>query len=204
MCNCLGAQDVSDYIEKTSEFHLGNRNILTDKADIEKAKSDIYKRFPERFLHFYMNSAFEAAKLSYCVRNKIGSTLVTPDNVMIPGFNGTVSGMPNVCEIEGQDVTDPRTLHSESNSISKVACTTLSTRNASLFVTHSTCIECAKLVVQAKIRRVFYTEEYRIVDGINLLADSRVGVQVIRMKKENDFYVIDRIHNHFTPIETVY
>ncbi len=187
-----------------SVFQHGPLNILTCPVEIQKAKDQIAKRFPERFIHFYMDTAVRASQLSYCKRLQTGATLVTPHNEMFTGYNGTVSGMPNVCENPGQDKTDPRTLHAESNTIAKVTNSTLSSINSTLFTTHCCCVECAKLVIQCKARRVFYLHDYRLDDGLRLMVDSRVGVQVIRLKMVDGFYSIDRIHNHFTPYVPAY
>ena len=95
--------------------------------------------------------------------------------IISDGYNGTPSGFPNVCE-DDNDTTFPYVLHAEANAIAKVAQSNNSSDGATLYVTASPCIECAKLIIQAGIKRVVYSEKYRLTDGIDLL--ERAGVKV--------------------------
>ena len=114
------------------------------------------------------------AKNSYCKRRQVGALLVKNNMIISDGYNGTPSGFENVCEENG--VTKPYVLHAEANAISKVAKSGNSSEGATLYVTASPCIECAKLIIQSGIKRVVYKDEYRLTDGIDLLA--RAGVEV--------------------------
>ena len=100
--------------------------------------------------------------------------------IISDGYNGTPSGFENVCEDEN-GVTKPYVLHAEANAITKVAKSGNSSLGATLYVTASPCLECAKLIIQAGISRVVYQEEYRITDGVDLLR--RAGIQVEKFEE---------------------
>lgn len=111
---------------------------------------------------------------SYCVRRQVGALMVKDKMIISDGYNGTPSGFENVCEEEGQ--TKPYVLHAEANAISKVAKSNNSSMGATMYITASPCIECAKLIIQAGISRVVYSEEYRSAEGLDLLR--RAGIKV--------------------------
>ncbi|MBR5724972.1 MAG: dCMP deaminase family protein [Bacteroidales bacterium] len=123
----------------------------------------------------YMDMAAIWASNSYCKRRQVGALLVKDRMIISDGYNGTPSGFENVCEDEN-GVTKPYVLHAEANAISKVAKSGNSADGATLYVTASPCVECAKLIIQCGIRRVVYRDEYRLTDGIDLLR--RAGVEV--------------------------
>ena len=115
------------------------------------------------------------AKNSYCTRRQVGAILVKDRMIISDGYNGTPSGFENVCEDEN-GVTKPYVLHAEANAITKVARSGNSSEGATLYITDSPCMECAKLIIQAGIARVVYRNEYRILDGVDLLR--RAGIRV--------------------------
>ncbi len=115
---------------------------------------------------------------SYCKRRKVGALIVKDNMIISDGYNGTPAGFENVCEDEN-GVTKPYVLHAEANAITKVARSNNSSDGATLYVTASPCIECAKLIIQAGIKRVVYNELYRITDGIDLLR--RAGVECLHI-----------------------
>ena len=123
----------------------------------------------------YIRMARIWAENSYCKRRQVGALLVKDKTIISDGYNGTPSGFPNVCEDEN-DTTFPYVLHAEANAIAKVAQSNNSSDGATLYVTAPPCIECAKLIIQAGIKRVVYSEKYRLTDGIDLL--ERAGVKV--------------------------
>ena len=127
-----------------------------------------------KFDHRYLEMAEIWAKNSYCKRRQVGALLVKNNMIISDGYNGTPSGFENVCEENG--VTKPYVLHAEANAISKVAKSGNSSEGATLYVTASPCIKCAKLIIQSGIKRVVYKDEYRLTDGIDLLA--RAGIEV--------------------------
>lgn len=118
------------------------------------------------------------AENSYCERRKVGAIIVRDSMIISDGFNGTPSGFENVCEDE-QGQTKTYVLHAEANAITKVARSNNSSLGATLYVTASPCMECAKLIIQAGIRRVVYNEPYRLTDGIDLLRRAGVEVELI-------------------------
>lgn len=127
---------------------------------------------------FYIKLALNVAQASYCTRNKVGALIVNNDNVVAIGYNGTISGFPNVCELEDGS-TNPEVLHAESNAIAKCAKSSNSSNGAALYVTLSPCFECAKIIIQSGIKEVYYLEEYRILDGLNLLLKAKIHVEQI-------------------------
>ncbi len=127
----------------------------------------------------YMRMAFIWAENSYCKRRKVGALLVKDKMIISDGYNGTPSGFENVCEDEN-NVTKPYVLHAEANAITKVARSNNSSEGATLYVTSSPCIECAKLIIQAGIKRVVYADAYRLSDGIDLLNEA--GIELVAVE----------------------
>lgn len=127
----------------------------------------------------YLRMAQIWAENSYCERRKVGAILVKDKMIISDGYNGTPSGFENLCEDEN-NVTKPYVLHAEANAITKVAKSNNSSEGATLYVTSSPCLECAKLIIQAGIKRVVYTEKYRIDDGLKLL--ERAGVIMVHIE----------------------
>ena len=128
-----------------------------------------------KFDRSYLEMAAVWAKNSYCTRRQVGAILVKDRMIISDGSNGTPSGFENVCEDEN-GVTKPYVLHAEANAITKVARSGNSSEGATLYITDSPCMECAKLIIQSGITRVVYAREYRIIDGVDLLR--RAGIQV--------------------------
>jgi dCMP deaminase len=124
----------------------------------------------------YLRMAMIWAENSYCQRRKVGAIIVRDSMIISDGFNGTPSGFENVCEDES-GVTKPYVLHAEANAITKVARSNNSSNGATLYVTASPCLECAKLIIQSGIKRIVYHEMYRLSDGIDLL--KRAGIDCI-------------------------
>lgn len=146
---------------------------------------DKLKKLDER----YLRMALIWAENSYCQRRKVGAVVVKDKMIISDGFNGTPSGFENVCEDENQ-VTRPYVLHAEANAITKLARSHNNSDEATLYVTASPCIECAKLIIQSGIKRVVYGEKYRLDDGIQLLERAGIEVEFLNMNeivsKEND------------------
>ncbi len=128
----------------------------------------------------YLRMAFIWAENSYCQRRKVGALLVKDKMIISDGYNGTPAGIENVCEDEN-GVTRPYVLHAEANAISKVARSNNSSEDSTLYITASPCLECAKLIIQAGIRRVVFNDLYRLSDGIDLLR--RAGVECVHIKE---------------------
>jgi dCMP deaminase len=135
-----------------------------------------------QFDHSYLKMAAIWAQNSYCRRRQVGAIIVKDRMIISDGYNGTPSGFENECEDE-QGVTKPYVLHAEANAITKVAKSNNSSEGATLYITSSPCVECAKLIIQSGIIRVVFSNEYRITDGIDLLR--RAGIEVVYIKSED-------------------
>ncbi|MCQ2159012.1 MAG: dCMP deaminase family protein [Bacteroidales bacterium] len=131
----------------------------------------------------YLEMASVWAKNSYCKRRQVGALIVKDRMIISDGYNGTPSGFENVCEDES-GVTKPYVLHAEANAISKVAKSGNSSEGATLYVTASPCMECSKLIIQAGIKRVVYSDEYRLTDGIDLLRKAGVECEKISLDEQ--------------------
>ena len=126
----------------------------------------------------YLRMARIWAENSYCQRRKVGALVVKDKMIISDGYNGTPSGFENVCEDEN-NVTHPYVLHAEANAITKLARSSNNSDGATLYVTASPCIECAKLIIQSGIKRVIYAEKYRLTDGIDLLERANIEVKYL-------------------------
>lgn len=129
----------------------------------------------------YLRMARIWSENSYCVRRKVGALLVKDQMIISDGYNGTPSGFENCCEND-EGSTFPYVLHAEANAITKVARSNNSSEGATLYITASPCVECAKLIIQAGIKRVVFSEMYRITDGLDLL--EKAGIETIFMEIE--------------------
>lgn len=125
----------------------------------------------------YLRMAMIWSENSYCRRRKVGALIVRDNMIISDGYNGTPSGFPNICEED--NITFPYVLHAEANAITKVARSNNSSENATLYVTASPCMECSKLIIQAGIKRVVFSDLYRIQDGIDLLRQA--GIEIVHM-----------------------
>lgn len=130
----------------------------------------------------YLRMARIWAENSYCKRRKVGALVVKDKMIISDGYNGTPSGFENVCEDEN-NVTKPYVLHAEANAITKLARSGNNSDGSTLYVTASPCIECAKLIIQAGIKRVVYGEKYRLSDGIDLL--KRAHIETVYLNPED-------------------
>ncbi len=129
----------------------------------------------------YIRMAKIWAENSYCKRRQVGALLVKNNTIISDGYNGTPAGFKNVCEDEDGH-TLPYVLHAEANAITKIARSGNSIEGATLYVTTSPCIECSKLIIQAGIARVVFSEYYRLSDGIDLLREAGIKVDFIEVK----------------------
>lgn len=152
----------------------------------------------------YLRMARIWSENSYCVRRQVGALLVKDRRIISDGYNGTPTGFPNVCEyipnidkpttrdeiIKANELgvelhTHSYVLHAEANAITKIAKSNNSSEGATLYVTASPCMECSKLIIQSGIKRVVYSEEYRIMDGIKLL--EKAGIECCYIQTDVDF-----------------
>ena len=138
---------------------------------MDKEQAEKQTRLDER----YLRMAAVWAENSYCKRRQVGALLIKNKMIISDGYNGTPSGFENICEDESGK-TKPYVLHAEANAITKIAKSHNSSEGATLYVTSSPCIECAKLIIQAGIIRVVFSESYRLNEGIELLERSNIEV----------------------------
>ena len=131
----------------------------------------------------YLRMACIWSENSYCTRRQVGALIVKDKMIISDGYNGTPSGFENICEDEN-DVTFPYVLHAEANAITKIARSGNHSQDSTLYVTDSPCIECAKLIIQAGIKRVVYKRAYRLTDGVDLLL--KAGIEVTHMPSEEE------------------
>jgi len=152
----------------------------------------------EKYLGAYMKTAKVFAALSSAKRKHVGAVIVKDDRIISIGYNGMPSGWDNNCEYEvtefqteygvgsklvktGELKTRPEVLHAESNAIAKLAKSTESGDGASMFITCSPCIECAKMIYQSGIKEVFYEEDYKSAQGLDFL--NKCGIKVVKLKE---------------------
>jgi dCMP deaminase len=143
-----------------------------------------------KFINAYMDVAERFAELSSARRLHVGAIVVKDDRIISIGYNGMPSGWDNDCEdvIQHSDdttslKTKPEVLHAETNAIAKLAKSTESGANATMFITHSPCLDCAKLIYQSGITSVIFRDAYRSEDGIQFLKKS--GVIVAQIEKDS-------------------
>ena len=140
--------------------------------DVRSMKKEKQLQFDQR----YLDMARIWAQNSYCQRRQVGALVVKDGMIISDGYNGTPSGFENVCE-DDNNVTKPYVLHAEANAITKLARSNNNSDGATIYITASPCIECAKLIIQSGIKRVVYGEKYRLTDGVDLL--ERAGIEVV-------------------------
>mgnify|MGYP000956603218 FL=1 len=128
----------------------------------------------------YLRMARVWAENSYCKRRRVGALVVKEKMIISDGYNGTPSGFENICEDEN-GITKPYVLHAEANAITKLARSGNNSDGSTLYVTTSPCIECAKLIIQAGIKRVVYGEKYRLTEGIDLLRRANIEVEYLNL-----------------------
>ncbi|MDR0573051.1 MAG: dCMP deaminase family protein [Tannerella sp.] len=128
----------------------------------------------------YLRMAKIWAENSYCKRRQVGALIVKNQMIISDGYNGTPAGFENICEDEN-NMTKPYVLHAEANAITKVAASNNNSAGATIYVTSSPCIECAKLIIQAGIKRVVFSEKYHTEEGIILLKRAGIAVDFIEI-----------------------
>jgi dCMP deaminase len=140
---------------------------MTEK---EKKQFDVDKR--------YLRMAKIWAENSYCKRRQVGALIVSNQMIISDGYNGTPAGFENICEDDNYK-TKPYVLHAEANAITKVAASNNNSAGATIYITSSPCIECAKLIIQAGIKRVVFSEKYHTEEGVDLLQRAGITVDLI-------------------------
>jgi dCMP deaminase len=142
---------------------------------------------PKKIDYAHMKAAEAYAELSHAIRLKVGAIVTKDDRVISIGYNGTPTGWDNKCEDElkwpnGEVkflTTKPEVLHAEANAIGKLARSTESGEDATMYITHAPCFECSKMIHVAGINKVFYRNQYRNDDGIKFLNQCNIEVEQI-------------------------
>jgi dCMP deaminase len=147
-----------------------------NKYDIKKPYGNRQDQFDRR----YLEMAGIWAKNSYCIRRQVGALIIKDRMIISDGYNGTPEGFENVCEDE-DNKTKPYVLHAEANAITKVAKSNNSSDGATLYITTSPCMECAKLIIQSGIRRVVFSDNYHKKEGLELLERANIEVVFIEI-----------------------
>jgi len=143
-----------------------------------------------KFVEYFMDIARRTAKLSHARRLQVGAVIVNDDKIISIGYNGMPAGWDNDCEdeirypdTEGVTLkTKPEVLHAETNAIAKLARSSESGLDSDMFITHAPCLDCAKLIYQSGIKRVFYSEAYRDDAGMQFLKKSGIDVTNVQAK----------------------
>ena len=138
----------------------------------EKKQLEIDKR--------YLRMAKIWSENSYCIRRQVGALIVKNQMIISDGYNGTPAGFENICEDEN-NVTKPYVLHAEANAITKVAASNNNSSGGTIYVTSSPCIECAKLIIQAGIKRVVFSQKYHTEEGLQLLERAGIIIELIEI-----------------------
>jgi len=168
------------YFQNLSEISITFVIVAKNKYPfLKENKTYMCKDEKQRLLdQRYLKMADIWSQNSYCKRRQVGALIVKDKMIISDGYNGTPAGFENICEDE-DNKTKPYVLHAEANAITKVAKSGNSSDGATLYVTSSPCLECSKLIIQAGIKRVVFTESYRLEDGINLL--KRADIEVTKV-----------------------
>jgi len=146
-------------------------------------KEDPVHPYGEKQVQFdrrYLEMARIWAQNSYCVRRQVGALIVKGKMIISDGYNGTPVGFENICEDE-HNKTKPYVLHAEANAITKVAKSNNSSEGATLYITTSPCLECAKLIIQSGIRRVVFCDRYHTHDGVELLKKAGIEIEFVEI-----------------------
>jgi dCMP deaminase len=158
----------------------------TENDEVSSKGNSLSLLKQEQLDYRYLRMAKIWAENSYCKRRQVGALVVKNKMIISDGYNGTPSGFENICE-DDNDITKPYVLHAEANAITKLARSGNNSDGSTLYVTSSPCIECAKLIIQAGIKRVVYAEQYRITDGLDLLKRAGIDVIQISINEERKF-----------------
>jgi len=134
----------------------------------------------QKWIDAFMDTADRFAQLSSAVRLKVGAVVVKDNRITSIGYNGTPSGWTNACEEwydDGTCKTKPEVIHAEANAIAKLAASSESGKGADMFVTHSPCIDCAKMIYGAGIKKVYYRHSYRDNAGLEFLSKCNIEIE---------------------------
>jgi dCMP deaminase len=140
---------------------------------------DLSSTMASSFVRHYahMSAALIYGELSSARRKRVGAVLVRDDRIISIGYNGTLSGMSNVCELPNGETDQEAVVHAEVNVIAFAARNGIATDNTTLYITLSPCFNCSKLLVQAGVKEVRYNIQHSVVGGIKLLKEAGIVVK---------------------------
>lgn len=164
----------ADRLPNKQQMNMWDRRVNTQSGQLSWGREMKYDSM-------YMDIAKRVAEESKCPRKQVGCVILTETGLLSPGFNGHAPGGPN--EWEDKGTSNPEVVHAELNSLGKMLEQGVSAKGATVFVTMSPCLECAKLLVRGRVRRVVYMEEYGDIRGIDYLR--RYGIVVNKMETED-------------------
>lgn len=133
----------------------------------------------------YMDIAKRVSQESYAKRLKVGAAILTENGGLFCGFNGTLPGFPNVCELDENTTDESITVHAEQNALYKMLKEGVSAKGATIYMTSSPCSQCAKMLISSGIKRVVYEREYRVTDSIEIMKKANLIVEKWE-EKRND------------------
>ena len=165
------ARNFFDYVVKGKYLESRRNNRIDELLDEKK----------DRYDKAYMRMALEWAKLSHCKRAQVGSLIVKNNMIISDGYNGSPTGFNNDCEDSSND-TYWYVIHSEANAILKCAKNGSSSEGSTIYLTHSPCKDCAKMIYQSGIKRIVYNQNYRDNSGIKFLKESGLEVTYLDNK----------------------
>ena len=156
----------------------------------------------KKWVTMYLDLCDRISEESHAVRLKVGAVFVSPDGVISIGINGMPSGGSNVCEnsmdetefisgtinpykIVKRLITKPECSHAEENLYQKLMLQGVSTKEGSIFISHSPCIQCAKIIVGSGVKLVVYRNEYRDSSGIDWIKFNNIDCY-----KESEYGII--------------
>ncbi len=144
------------------------------------SNQNLPKKKQDKIDSLYLRMAKVWSENSHCNRNKVGCLIVKDRQIISDGYNGTPSGFSNECE-DCDNNTLPIVLHAEANAITKIAKSTNSAEGSTLYVTLSPCFDCAKLIIQAGIKRIVYSETYRNTDSFKLFEEAGIEIRKLEI-----------------------
>ena len=140
----------------------------------------------EKFVKLYLDIAKRISKMSYAIRNQVGCLIVKNNNILSFGYNGTPTGFDNCCENKNELnelTTKSEVIHAEINAISKAASEGISIKESDLFITLSPCYECAKALIQCKIKNIYFINLYRDVKPLEMLEKAGINIYYYEQNK---------------------
>jgi dCMP deaminase len=141
---------------------------------------------------YFLTITRNVAERSTCTRAKVGAVIVRDKNILATGYNGAPAGMPHCLDVgcliyssrtpSGENEENCfRTIHAEINAIAQAAKNGASIRDADIYITHTPCIHCVKVLINTGIRRIFYEREYKRTTIEELLRGANITLECVNV-----------------------